>query len=82
MLDSDQLANANVLLSKKDCSDSTLKMQIDRAHVAITDAIKKFLNEESPALTLEFVEKRVTRKRSGVIYLSLSKFLIKALFSS
>ena len=82
MLDSDQLANANVLLSKKDCSDSTLKMQIGRAHVAITDAIKKFLNEESPALTLEFVEKRVTRKRSGAIYLSLSKFLIKALFSS
>ena len=82
MLDSDQLANANVLLSKKDCSDSTLKMQIDRAHVAITDAIKKFLNEESPALTLEFVEKRVTRKRSGEIYLSLSKFIIKALFSS
>ena len=82
MLDSTDLANANVLLSKKDCNDSTLKTQIDRAHVAITDAIKKFLNEESPALTLEFVEKRVTRKRSGVIYLSLSKFLIKALSSS
>ena len=47
MLDSTDLANANVLLSKKDCSDSTLKIQIDRAHVAITDAIKKFLNEET-----------------------------------
>ena len=82
MLDSDQLANSNVLLSKKDCSDSKLKMQIDRAHAAIANAIKKFLNEESPALTLEFVEKRVTRKRSGKIYLPFFNFLIKALFSS
>ena len=57
--------NANVLLSKKDCTDETLKLQVDRAHVANANAIKKFLNEGFPALTLEFVEKRVTRKRSG-----------------
>ena len=82
MLDSTDLANANVLLSKKDCNDSTLKIQIDRAHVAITDAIKKFLNEESSELTLQFVEKRVTRKRSGEIYFPLFHFLIKAFFSS
>lgn len=82
MLDSTDLANANVLLSKKDCSDSTLKIQIDRAHVAITDAIKKFLNEESSELTLQFVEKRVTRKRSGENYFLLIQFLIKAFFSS
>ena len=82
MLESTELANANVLLSKKDCSDSTLKLEIDRAHAAIADAIKQFLNAESPALTLKFVEKRVTRKRSGKIYFPLFKFLIKAIFSS
>ena len=77
MLESTELANANVLLSKKDCNDSKLKMQIDRAHATIANAIKKFLNEESPALTLEFVEKRVTRKRSGKIYLPFSSSWLK-----
>ena len=68
------MANANVLLSRKDCTDETLKLQIDRALAANANAIKKFLNEGSPALTLEFVEKRVTRKRSGENYLYIHIF--------
>ena len=63
-----------MLLSKKDCTDETLKLQVDRAHVANADAIKKFLNEGLPALTLEFVEKRVTRKRSGENHLYIQLF--------
>ena len=65
VLESTQLANANVLHSKKDCTDPCLKKEIDRAQAAIGHAIKKFLNEESSTLTLKFVEKRATRKRSG-----------------
>ena len=49
-----------MLLSKKDCTDDTLKLQVDCAHVANANAIKKFLDEGSPALTLKFFEKRVT----------------------
>ena len=69
IIESDRVTDANLLLSKKDCSEPDLKKQVDSAHVANLDAIKKFLNDGSSTLTLKFVEKRVTRKRSGMIQL-------------
>ena len=62
-----QVKNANILLSKKDCSDSSLKKEIDCSKVNQLSAIKKFLIDGSQTLNLQFVEKRVTRKRSGMI---------------
>ena len=62
-----QVKNANILLSKKDCSDSSLKKEIDCSKVNQLSAIKKFLIDGSQTLNLQFVEKRVTRKRSGII---------------
>ena len=67
IVESDRLADANLLLSKKDCSEPDLKKQVDSAHAANLYAVKKFLNDESSTLTLKFVQKRVTRKRSGMI---------------
>lgn len=65
VLNSDQVANANVFLSKKDSTDPELKKKIVLAKVEHLNAIKKFLVDGSATLKLEFVEKRVTRKRSG-----------------
>jgi len=65
VMESTELANANVLISKKDCNDPNLKKEIDRAAMANQRAIKNFLIDGSSDLTLNFVEKRVTRKRSG-----------------
>ena len=64
-MESTELANANVLISKKGCNDPNLKTEIDRAAMANQRAIKNFLIDGSSDLTLNFVEKRVTRKRSG-----------------
>ena len=69
IIESDRLADANLLLSKKDCSEPDLKKQVDFAHAANLYAVKKFLSDESSTLTLKFVQKRVTRKRSGMIQL-------------
>ena len=63
------MIDANLLLSKKDCNETDLKKQIDKAHVANIDAIKKFLNDGSSPLELKFLKKRITRKRSGMIQL-------------
>ena len=67
VLNSIQVKNANILLSKKDCSDSSLKKEIDVSKANQMNAIKKFLIDGSQTLNLQFVEKRVTRKRSGMI---------------
>ena len=69
VLNSTRLQNENVLLSKKDCNDQDFKTKIDRALAANHAAIKKFLNDGSSALTLQFVEKRTVRKRSGKSYI-------------
>ena len=78
ILNSSQMANANVLLTKKECNDSDLKKQVDRAQVENHSAIKRFLTGDSSTLVLNFVEKRVTRKRSGELKINsafdISKF--------
>ena len=75
VLESDELANSNVALSKNDCNDSFSKEEINRAKTANLNAIKKYLNDGSSALTLKFVEKRVTRKRSGEIINNLLYYI-------
>ena len=67
VLKSSQVSNANILLSKQDCEDSSLKQEIDRSQAQRIRSIKKFLIDGSQTLNLLFVEKRVTRKRSGMI---------------
>ena len=65
VLKSSEVSNANILLSKQDCEDSSLKQEIDRSQAQRIRSIKKFLIDGSQTLSLQFVEKRVTRKRSG-----------------
>ena len=67
VMKSHQLANANVIISKKDTNDPDLKVKIDQMKAQHGNAIRKFLSDGSDTLILEFLEKRVTRKRSGMI---------------
>ena len=67
VMKSPQLANANVIVSKKDTNDSDLKLKINQMKAQHGNAIRKFLSDGSDTLILEFLEKRVTRKRSGMI---------------
>ena len=62
---SSQVVNSNVFLSKQDTNDSSLKESINRARTNQFNEIKKFLLDGSQTLNLEFLKKRVTRKRSG-----------------
>ena len=64
-MQSSEVSNANIVLSKQDCEDSSLKKEIDRSQAQRIRSIKKFLIDGSQTLSLQFVEKRVTRKRSG-----------------
>ena len=67
VMKSPQLANANVIVSKKDTNDPDMKVKIDQMKAQHGNAIRKFLSDGSDTLILEFLEKRVTRKRSGMI---------------
>ena len=67
-MNSDQVANAGVFLSKDETNDPAMKEKIKSARTSNTNAIKLFLQKDSPTLEMRFESKRVTRKRSGKIH--------------